>query len=306
MPTALIVDDSMTDRLRAGGLLGQLDEMDVEYASDGSDAIVKIELHVPDIVITDMDMPEINGLELVDVIRKAYPVVPVILMTSRGSEDLAVRALKAGAASYVPKRLLGDQLADTVRQVLCAAKEDRGRMRLMRRLSEQEVQFSIENDPELITSLVQYLQDGTEGMGLCDQADRVRTGVALQEALTNACFHGNLEVSSSLREIDHHAYYDLARERSKVLPYCSRRIHVTARFSHDEAMIHIRDEGPGFDPKLLPDPTDPANLERPCGRGLLLMKTFMDGVDYNSVGNEVTLTKRRKVSVSDRQAGASL
>jgi anti-sigma regulatory factor (Ser/Thr protein kinase) len=54
----------------------------------------------------------------------------------------------------------------------------------------------------------------------------------------------------------------------------------------------IRDEGPGFDPASLPDPTDPENIEKACGRGLLLMRTFMDKVDYNRTGNQVTLTKR--------------
>lgn len=303
MPTVLIVDDSPMDRLRAGGLLDKLDDVDIEYASDGSDALIKMELHVPDMVITDMDMPELNGLELVAVMRKAYPVVPVVLMTARGSEDIAVQALRAGAASYVPKRLLNIQLADTVRQVFSMAREDRGRIRLMRRLAEQQVRFTIENDQELICSLVQYLQDGAAGMGVCDDVDRVRTGVALQEALTNACFHGNLEVSSSLREVDHRAYYDLARERAVLPPFSQRHIHVTARYSLDEAEFCIRDEGPGFDRSSLPDPTDPANLERPCGRGLLLMQTFMDEVKYNPTGNEVTMIKRRKSPAAERVQG---
>ena len=56
----------------------------------------------------------------------------------------------------------------------------------------------------------------------------------------------------------------------------------------------IRDEGPGFDVSGLPDPTDPANLDRPCGRGMLLMRTFMDNVIYNDRGNEVTLFKERE------------
>ena len=81
MPTVLVVDDSATDRLLAGGLLSKGGDFAVEYAVDGSDALLKIELHVPDIVVTDMDMPELNGLELVDVIRRVYPIVPVILMT---------------------------------------------------------------------------------------------------------------------------------------------------------------------------------------------------------------------------------
>lgn len=303
MPTVLIVDDSATDRLRAGGLLDQLDDFSIEYAVDGSDALIKMELHVPDMVITDLDMPELNGLELVAVMRKSYPIVPVVLMTARGSEDIAVQALRAGAASYVPKRLLNSQLAETVRQVFLVSREDRGRIRLMRRMAEQQVRFDIENDQELIASMVQYLQHGAACMGVCDDGDRIRTGVALQEALTNASFHGNLEVSSALREIDHRAYYDLARERSVLPPYSQRRIHVSARYSLDEAEFCIRDEGPGFDRSSLPDPTDPANLERPCGRGLLLMQTFMDEVKYNVAGNEVTMIKRRKSPAIDRVQG---
>ena len=303
MPTVLIVDDSSTDRLRAGGLLHQIDDLNIEYAVDGSDALVKIELHVPDMVITDMVMPELNGLELVAVMRKAYPIVPVVLMTSRGSEDIAVQALRAGASSYVPKRMLNFQLADTVRQVFAVAREDRGRSRLMRRIVAQHVLFAIENDHELIASLVHYLQECASTAGVCNEADRVRTGVALQEALTNASFHGNLEVSSSLREIDHRQYYDLARERMTMPPYSQRLIRVSARFSPEEAEFCIKDEGPGFDRSTLPDPTDPANLERPCGRGLLLMQTFMDEVKYNALGNEVTMVKRRKSPATERIQG---
>ena len=55
----------------------------------------------------------------------------------------------------------------------------------------------------------------------------------------------------------------------------------------------VRDEGPGFDPATLPDPTDPSNLERVGGRGLLLIRTFMDEVRHNESGNEITFVKRR-------------
>lgn len=303
MPTILVVDDSATDRTLAGGLIAEHSEFDVEFAENGSDAIIKLELHVPDLVVTDMDMPELNGLELVSVIRKAYPLVPVVLMTARGSEELALQALRAGAASYVPKRQLAAELLETVHQVYSAAREDRGRIRLMRRMTEQQVQFTIENDPELISSLVQYLKDGAAGMGICDEGERVRTGVALQEALTNASLHGNLELDSSLREKDHREYYELARSRMELLPYSGRRIHVTARYSLDAAEFTIRDEGPGFNRSNLPDPTDPTNIERPCGRGLLLMQTFMDEVRYNAVGNEVTMIKRCRVPTVGRKQG---
>ena len=294
MPTILIVDDSATDRRLAGGLLGQIEDVQLEYAVDGGDALLKMELHIPDVVVTDLDMPSINGLELVEVIRKSHPITPVILMTAQGSEEIAVRALRAGASSYVPKRHLNPQLGETVRQVLRAARVDRAHMRLMRRMRRQEIDFVIENESELLSSTVQFLQDAAFAMGICDESDRLRIGVALQEALTNASYHGNFELCSSLREHDHRAYYELAMHRASFPPWAERRIYVSARFTTEGAEFKIRDEGPGFNPGGLPDPTDPANLERPCGRGLLLIHSFMDEVRPNSTGNEVTLVKRRK------------
>ena len=77
-----------------------------------------------------------------------------------------------------------------------------------------------------------------------------------------------------------------------------RRIHVLVTLSPSEARFVIRDEGPGFDPESVPDPTDPANLERESGRGLLLMRTFMDEVRFNQAGNEVTLIKRRQTGAT--------
>ena len=113
------------------------------------------------------------------------------------------------------------------------------------------------------------------------------------EALSNAIFHGNLEVSSTLREKEEAGYYRLANERRVQKPWCDRRVYVTVRMSRLEAMLMIRDEGPGFDPASLPDPTDPANLERVSGRGLLLIQTFMDRVEHNETGNQITMIKRR-------------
>jgi anti-sigma regulatory factor (Ser/Thr protein kinase) len=66
-----------------------------------------------------------------------------------------------------------------------------------------------------------------------------------------------------------------------------------ARLSRRQAVYVIRDEGPGFDPSTSPDSTDPVNLERTTGRGLLLIRSYMDGVAFNRAGNRITLTKRR-------------
>jgi CheY-like chemotaxis protein len=291
------------DRKLAGGLLQKHADWEVHYANDGSQALNEIELHLPDLVLTDLQMPQMNGLELVTKIREEYPMLPVILMTAKGSEEIAVEALQRGAAYYVPKKMLNQELKEVVERTLITAKESRSQSRLMRRMTKNETSFELENDLSLIPSVVGYLQDIVTQMRTCEETDRLRVGVALEEALLNAYYHGNLEVSSELREVDHSAYYNLAQERTQQDPYRDRRIRVEASVTPTESRYIIRDEGPGFNPSDLPDPTDPANIERPCGRGLLLMQTFMDQVDYNATGNEVTMIKRRRVPEAPREIG---
>lgn len=297
MATVLVVDDSATDRRLAVALLQKLPDMTVYQASDGREALKAIELHLPDLVLTDIQMPNMNGLEFVSHAREQYPLVPIILMTSQGSEEIAVEALQAGAASYVPKRALAADLLETVDRVLSTSREVRGRARLANRMNRCEYSFVLENDLDLICALSAYLREDAMRLRLCSHPECLRLGVAVEEAILNAYYHGNLEIGSELREQDHRAFHELALKRSKEPVFRDRRITVQVRITPEQAVYTIRDDGPGFDPTTLPDPTDPANLERACGRGLLLMRTFMDNVIYNDRGNEVTLFKNRQIPV---------
>lgn len=293
MTSILVVDDSAVDRRLAGGLLEKDGDFSVRYAIHGADGLEKIREELPDLVLTDLVMPELDGLELVAMVRSSYPAVPVILMTSAGNEEICVQALQRGAASYVPKRVLSQRLLDTVHQVLELASHQRTVSRLMCCLTETFCKFELDNDNKLIPPLVSHLLELAERFELWDEADRMRIGIALEESLVNALCHGNLEVGSELRGVDDEAYYDLLSNRRACPPFCDRRIFVESTLSREQAKFVIRDQGRGFDPNSLPDPTDPANLEKAAGRGVLLMRSFMDEVSYNDRGNSVTLVKRR-------------
>ena len=292
MTTVLVVNGSAADRRLVSNLLQGGLAVEVQYAADGDEALAMIDLAPPDLVISGVKMPKMDGLQLVATIRARYPLVPVILMTSRGTDELAVQALQAGAASYVPRRKLAQQLVPTVRQVITVAQGRRSHVRLMGCIVHSQYSFVLNNDCSLFGPLVAYLQEGAAQMGLADAADRTRLGVALEEALDNALYHGNLGVSSSLKERNEAIYQAMVERRRGELPYCQRQIHVRVEFSREQAVFVIRDEGDGFDPTSLPDPTEPANLEKTCGRGILLMRTFMDEITYSDCGNEVTLVKR--------------
>lgn len=294
MSRVLVVDDSPVDRRLAGRLIEKLGDMDVFYAENGKVALEQVEAHLPDVVVTDMQMPELDGFGLVEALKAQYPLIPVILMTAAGSETVAVKALQLGAASYVPKSALAEDLADVTERVLVMSRTRRSQTRLMNRVKRSLVEYELETDRELVLSLSAQLQQQFNAMRICSETDGLRVGIALEEALLNAFYHGNLECSSHLREHDCQAYVDLANRRCEESPYKDRRIYVTAQLSRDEARWTIRDDGPGFDPSKLPDPTNPEYLERPHGRGLMLMRTFMTEVSYNDRGNEVCMVKRRQ------------
>jgi len=292
MLNVLIVDDIETDRMLATGVFDQQPDWVVTTANDGQLGFESIKNHAPDIVITDLMMPNMDGLELVRAITREYPSVPVVLMTSQGSEEIAIEALQSGAASYVPKRNLTRALFSIVERVMSASRDEQTRLDLYNHINRTET-AELQNDIALISPLVRHLSRAVESFGVCGQSGSRAVALALDEALTNAIYHGNLEVDSRLRDSQDMRYYEVAKQRCLEAPYRDRRIRVNAKFSRSEAVISIADDGPGFDPSILPDPTDPRNISRPHGRGVMLMRTFMDKVVFNSVGNEVTLTKCR-------------
>lgn len=98
--------------------------------------------------------------------------------------------------------------------------------------------------------------------------------LALEEALVNAIKHGN------------------GMDPNK-------KVHIECRANRERIWIRIRDEGQGFDINALPDPTLEENLEKPSGRGVLLMREFMNKVEYNDRGNCVTMEKHREAPAAD-------
>jgi CheY-like chemotaxis protein/anti-sigma regulatory factor (Ser/Thr protein kinase) len=285
----LVVDDSGVDRTLAGQLLAKNAEWTVAYACNGKEAVEQFEHHVPDLVITDLQMPEMNGLELVELVREQHPAVPVVLMTGFGSDEIAREAIEKGAASYVPKHDLATDLAETVGRLLTTARRQAIRNRLQNIDSDFECEF--ENDLQSLSAFTQELRQTIAERGLFHENECLRFATAVDEALMNAYFHGNLEIDSKLRELNGNDFHDLANQRRHEEPYRNRHISVHLRINPDQVAVTIHDEGPGFDQGKLPDPTDPEYMDRPYGRGILLMKTFADTVRYNETGNAVTLVK---------------
>lgn len=296
MPTVLVVDDSRVDQRLVGALLQKNGSVRIEYASDGLEALKAVERGVPDLVVTDLVMPNMDGMELVLALRRVDPLVPIVMMTGAGSDEVALEAVKSGARAYIPKSALSRLLPGIVDQLLTLSREKRELNRFLRSISESESTFVIrDNDTQLISQLLEYVSGCMRAAGICEEGTEDLVCLGLEEALRNAVHHGNLELSSELREMEDDEVYNRAmEERRRTPPYCDRRVVVRVSISKRGAKFIVRDEGPGFDPSKLPDPTSPEHLEAVCGRGVWLMRSLMDEVLYNDKGNEVTLIKHAK------------
>ncbi|MDX1493180.1 MAG: ATP-binding protein [Longimicrobiales bacterium] len=132
---------------------------------------------------------------------------------------------------------------------------------------DRDLVMELPTDIQSIEGAVDYVMSHC---AVCiEQARRLNLNfrVGLTEALSNAMLYGNGRDPS----------------KSVVLEVVLREGTLRAK---------VRDQGVGFDPNAVPDPTLPENLARPCGRGLFLMRELLDEVSYNERGNEVTLVLR--------------
>jgi len=292
----LVVDDSPVDRHLVGGLLNSQPGWQVFFASNGAEALEFLKNSNPDVILTDLLMPDVDGVELVLKIRKEFSKIPIILMTAHGNEELAVRVLRAGAASYVPKKLLSVELHSTLNEVLSTLRNEKNIQIVQDALVCHEVHFVLDNDISHVSPMVNHIEHLVGQFNFCEPNSMMLIGVALHEALTNAMLHGNLELDSKLRDDDESQFYSLADERKKKHPYAGRKVMFGAKISKEEIRFTIADEGPGFNPTGLPNPFEPENLDKVTGRGMLLIRTFMDLVEHNENGNQITMVKKHKAS----------
>ena len=116
----LIVDDDQSSRLKLFEALGS--DFDVSVAENGQEGLLAVADKQPDVVLTDLKMPILGGLELIKKLRVNYPEVPVVLITGHASVDTAVEAMRLGARDYILKPFDKKAVYDAVINVLSEQK----------------------------------------------------------------------------------------------------------------------------------------------------------------------------------------
>jgi two-component system chemotaxis response regulator CheY len=116
----MVVEDSSAMRGLIASVLGQIDGCEVVEVSTGFEALRQLPRASVDLIVTDINMPDINGLELLSFVRRSPNLqhVPVLVVTSEGSERDKEKALALGANAYLVKPFAAESLLDAVRELL--------------------------------------------------------------------------------------------------------------------------------------------------------------------------------------------
>ncbi|WP_166830891.1 response regulator [Thalassoroseus pseudoceratinae] len=305
MSSLLLVEDSLTQATQIRLTLKKAG-YDVYVAENGRLALDVLRTHEPDLVLTDLQMPEMDGLELVDAVRRDHPHLPVVLMTSHGSDDIAIQALRHGAASYLPKSRLDHSMIDTLEDILESMRVADTKDRVQRCLVARSLEFRMENDPTLITSVATHVEQELKNAEFGDDTVRMQIIVALRNALDHAMFFGNLALDPSTRLEGELIFREAAENQRAMPPFSDRSVWLTVRINDDEVRLVVQHEGEGTASIFLPESNGDADLEDPLQRSLILIQTFMDEISVDASGKELTLIRRRPQQEVDAEPLTSL
>jgi DNA-binding response OmpR family regulator len=291
--TVLVAEDDpqlrrlLAEVLRRGGFVPLL-------AADGQEALDLFLAQRPPIVVSDVFMPRLDGLELLLRIKREAPAACIVITTGFGSEEIAIQAIRHGASNYFKKPIDLSEFSYSM-GVLAQVVTHRQREGLDYGLLREERRTLVfGNNLEERYAVIRLLTE-TAGAFRFD-VEAIRTG--LLEIITNAIEHGNLGISrdekrEALRE---GRFAALLGERAESPERRDLRVTVESVITPDAASFTVSDQGEGFDWRDFPCAMEPAALLDECGRGLLITRLCMDRVDFSAPGNRVTISKGRAQS----------
>ena len=284
MTSILLAEDSATQAEMIRGLLDS-HGFDVRCAGDGNEALEAFQQQQPEMLVTDLMMPNMNGCDLTREVVRQYPETPVLVITARGSEGLAVDALADGAVNFVPKQLLEARLPQVLGELSERVRVDKQCSQSGANLVVPELIFEIESDVRAISPITRYVQKTLAFADAIDVVSRYRITSAISSALVNAICYGNMEMREDEEKIYDWIRGDASPEK------VSHKVRLVVSVGIEDTRISVAHEGPGASCRTTPAPGTPGSFELEDCRGLLLITSFMDQVMYNQARNEIVMVK---------------
>lgn len=285
--TILIIDDN-NDLLEYLKDFFMIYDYEVILAETGNEGIEKFREYLPDIVISDMRLPDKNGNIVVKEIKAINKDVPIIIITGFSDKQLILSAMRNGALDLLKKPFKPKDLKYLINKIDTLFRKIK--VKLSSSFVEWEKrQFRISNDIYAISSVVNFIFSNIDYIS--EEVSFMKNG--LQELLINAVEHGNLNISYDEKQelLEKGDYNRHLKEKAALPTYRDKYVTIKVFSTADYLKIIIEDMGNGFDLSSIPDPENPENFLKESGKGILMALHAYDKVEYNEIGNCVTLFK---------------
>jgi len=287
----LIVEDDPASRKYLKDTV-EAEGHEVKTAENGQTGLNIFKQFKPDLVLSDIQMPVVDGLELLEAIRLQNSDSIVVIMTAFGSEEYAMQAMRLGANNYLKKPTRHAELLPILKKYGSLIEARTYENEVLGMIVEKNYTMKFDNRFEIIPNIVDRLV--LETGGILPKDKRFGVGLGLLELLTNAVEHGNLEIGyeekSAALETD--TLESLYKQRQADPLFAQRKVTVAFKMDGKSCEWLITDKGKGFDWKTVMDLFDESKLLEAHGRGIFITKFYFDELIFNDAGNAVRAIRR--------------
>lgn len=287
----VVIDDEAPVRNTVEQFL-QIKKFEVHTAASGAQGIELVREFRPPIVLTDVMMPQMSGIEVLKAIKGINPETIVVIMTGYSTENLVLEAFQYGASNYLKKPFDFKSFSEVLDQVVRIVRSKQ-QMRISRSsLLDFHVQgmIDISADPIRAGDAIGGLINEIKPFINSDDIDSLHMG--LYELVMNSIEHGVFKIGYDLKTQAHedNTLSKIYQERMNSEQYAGW-IHLSFDITPEESRFTVEDSGDGFDVEALPDPTVEETLLMSHGRGVMLTRMIADKLEFNDKGNRALLVK---------------
>jgi anti-sigma regulatory factor (Ser/Thr protein kinase) len=239
----------------------------VRTAQSASKALECLEEQEFDFAIIDMIMPEISGLEMIRIINDQYPRTLTILTTGLQTQDVVKQALEQGAYNFVNKPFSIQEISNII-DLGSRVRTYPVNTKAIQSYLVQQLHFVLPSRKDLMEEVAGTIANVAKMLGFPAKLVAMNIPLTVDELFLNAVIHGNKEDET-------------------------KTISINAVLDAKKISITMADQGDGFDWKRVLARNTPADLENEGGRGIFLVKHYVDDIDYNHLGNTVRVVISR-------------
>lgn len=286
----LIVEDDLASRNYLEILINK-EGLEYKSAINGKEGLEIFKEFQPHIVLSDINMAPMNGIELLAAIKKIQPQTIVIMLTAFNSEEYVIEAMKYGANNYLKKPVFRDTIVSVLRKYKNIILSKNTHTKVQSFVQNQTFTMEITNDMYILPYIVNYLVEQVECIFKEDEYMGIRLG--LDEMIINAVEHGNLNISyiEKSKAIKNNSLKQLQDERQQDPKNKHKKVTISFEQTDTYCQWIIQDQGNGFDPKIIPNPILTETSETLHGRGIFITQFQFDEMEYSNNGTCVRLRK---------------